>query len=159
MKIKILPEFATQCCHKWVILEEGVSPSFDPRQTYETTIIASESNVNTDSTIDLLQYLEEIYPLAATIYVILDNAKYHFSKQVQEWVKTSRVKLVFLPPYSPELNLIERLWRVFKKKVLYNKYYEKYSDFKAACIGFFENQNQYYDEVSSIMGNGLEGIA
>jgi len=128
-------------------------------ETYETTIVSSESNVNTDSTLDLLGYLEELYPLAATIYVILDNAKYHYSKEVQEWIKTSRVKLVFLPPYSPELNLIERLWRVFKKKILYNQYYEKYSDFKTACLGFFENQNKYCDEISSIMGGGLEALA
>lgn len=127
-------------------------------ETYETTIISSESNVNTDSTIDLLGYLEEIYPLATTIYIILDNAKYHYSKEVQEWLKTSRVKLVFLPPYSPELNLIERLWRVFKKKILYNQFYEKYSDFKSACLGFFEKQDKHHDEISSIMGAGLEAL-
>lgn len=128
-------------------------------ETYETTIIASEENINTDSTIQLFEYLESLYPLAVAIYVILDNAKYHFSGAIQEWVKNSRIKLVFLPAYSPELNLIERLWKVFKKNVLYNKYYEKCADFKKACIGFFENQEKYYDEIESIMGNGLEALA
>jgi transposase len=87
-------------------------------EAYEVIPLISESNVDTESTIELLEFLEELYPLAATIYVILDNAKYHYSNAVKNWEKSSRVKLVFLPSYSPELNLIERFWRIFKKNVL-----------------------------------------
>lgn len=128
-------------------------------ETYETTIISSEDNINTDSTINLFEYLEILYPLATTIYVILDNAKYHFSKAVQEWVKNSKIKLVFLPSYSPELNLIERLWRVFKKNVLYNTYYKTFAEFKDSCTKFFSNQKNHYDEICSIMGDGLAALA
>jgi transposase len=99
-------------------------------ETYETTVIASEGSVNTDSTIQLFQYLEKLYPLAVTLYVVLDNAKYHFSELVQEYIQNSRIQLIFLPPYSPELNLIERLWRIFKKNVLYNKFYPSFDEFK-----------------------------
>lgn len=127
-------------------------------ETYEVIPLISESTVNSESTIQLLEYLEKLYPLATVIYVILDNAKYHYSKVVKEWEKTSRVKLVPLPSYSPELNLIERLWRVFKKKVLYNKYFEGFEEFKQACIDFFNNQDAHYDDISSIMGSGLEGV-
>lgn len=127
-------------------------------ETYEVVPLMSELSVNTESTIQLLKYLESLYPLAVTIYVILDNAKYHYSKAVQEWEKTSRVKLVFLPTYSPELNLIERLWRVFKKKVLYNKYFECFKDFKKSCADFFDNQDDHYDDIASIMGDGLEAV-
>lgn len=127
-------------------------------ETYEVIPLISESSVNTESTIQLLEYLEQLYPLAATIYIILDNAKYHYSKAVQEWEATSRVKLVFLPSYSPELNLIERLWRIFKKKVLYNKYFESFQDFEQACTDFFVNQDKHYNEILSIMGSGLEGV-
>jgi transposase len=128
-------------------------------ETYETTIISSEDSINTDSTIQLFEYLEQLYPLASIIYIILDNAKYHFSGIVQEWLKSSRIKLIFLPSYSPELNLIERLWKVFKKNVLYNRFYETYADFKQSCIGFFEKQHEHYEEISSIMGYGLEALA
>ncbi len=127
-------------------------------ETFETTIISIESNIDSDSTIFLFQALESIYPLTSAIYVILDNAKYHFSKLVQEYVNNSRVKLVFLPSYSPELNLIERLWRVFKKNVLYNKHYETFKEFKASCIGFFKNQTKHFSEIEAIMGSGLEGL-
>jgi len=95
-------------------------------ETLETTVIVSEDSVNTDSTIALFEALEKLHPLATVIHVILDNARYHFSAPVMEYVKNSKIKLIFLPPYSPELNLIERLWKFFKKKVLYNQYYESY---------------------------------
>jgi len=128
-------------------------------ETLETTIVSSESNIDSNSTIDLLKSLETFYPLASTIYVILDNAKYHFSRLVLEQVKNSRIKLIFLPSYSPELNLIERLWRVFQTKVLYNKFYSSFKEFKEACIGFFKNQETHHKEIESIMGVGLEALA
>jgi transposase len=128
-------------------------------ETFEKTVITSELNVDTDSTIALFQALETYYPLAATIYVILDNAKYHFSSSVIDHVKNSRIKLVFLPSYSPELNLIERLWRVFKKNVLYNRHYETFKEFKKSCVGFFKNQSNHMAEIEDIMGSGLEALA
>lgn len=127
-------------------------------ETYETTVIASEGSVNTDSTIQLFKYLEKLYPLAVTIYIILDNARYHFSEEVIEYIQHSRIELMFLPPYSPELNLIERLWKVFKKNVLYNKFYPTFDEFKQGCMGFFTNQKKYQTEIESIMGDGLVAL-
>jgi len=128
-------------------------------ETLETTVITSELNVNTDSTIFLFQALETLYPLATIIYVILDNAKYHFSGVVQEYVKNSRIQLVFLPSYSPELNLIERLWKVFNRKVLYNKHYTNFKEFKRSCVNFFKNQSDHFKEIEAAMGCGLEALA
>lgn len=125
-------------------------------ETFETTVILSEENVNGDSTIALLSSLEQLYPFAVAIYIILDNAKYHFSLPVQQYLKKSRIKLVFLPSYTPEFNLIERLWKVFKKNVLYNKFYETFDEFKKSCLGFFKNQAMHFDEIQSVMGDGLE---
>jgi len=45
----------------------------------------------------------------------------------------------FLPPYSPNLNPIERLWKFMNERVLYNKYYEKFNEFKNAVLGFLES--------------------
>ena len=127
-------------------------------ETFDVTVLTTEGSINTESTIELLEYLEFLYPLAVIIYVILDNAKYHYSLEVQDFLKNSKIRLIFLPTYSPELNLIERLWKIFKKNVLYNKYYEKFSDFKNACNDFFKNQDSYHNEIESIMGEGLEAL-
>jgi transposase len=124
-------------------------------ETLEVTLIESET-VDDDSTIQLLEAVESRYKLAVTILVILDNAKYHYSWKVKEFLKNSRIQLVFLPSYSPNLNLIERLWKFFRKKVLYNKYYEKLDDFRQASINFFKNIGVYWDELASIMGDEFE---
>lgn len=119
-------------------------------ETLDVEVVEGEK-VNSESTVELLKQIEKSCQLAAVIYIILDNARYHYSKVVKEYLKGSRVKLVFLPAYSPNLNLIERLWRLFKKKILYNKYYEKFKDFKKACLGFFKNIKSYESEVRSLM--------
>jgi transposase len=124
-------------------------------ETLEMTVIESET-VDADSTIQLLEILENKYAVATAVFVILDNARYHYSHKVKEFLKTSRIKLVFLPSYSPNLNLIERVWKFFKKKVLYNTYYEKLSDFREACIRFFKNIADYQAELSSIMSGEFE---
>lgn len=53
--------------------------------------------------------------------------------------QTSGLHKSSLPPYSPNLNLIERLWKLMRKKVINNRYYERFKDFRDAVLGFFEN--------------------
>ena len=79
-----------------------------------------------------------MYPELRYIYIIRDNAKYYGSEFVKEYLKNSRIVEVKLPTYSPNLNLIERLWKFLKKKTLYNKYYSSYIEFKNAIYNFFE---------------------
>ena len=57
---------------------------------------------------------------------------------------TLAVELLFLPQYSPNLNLIERLWKFVKRKCLYSRYYEKFEDFKAAITGCLNKTNTEY---------------
>jgi transposase len=102
-------------------------------------ITREDESINAISTIELLKKIEAAYPLAAIIYVICDNARYYRSRLVRQFLETSKIQLVFLPSYSPNLNLIERLWKFMKKKVLYNKYYEKFDTFKEVTLEFFEN--------------------
>jgi len=119
-------------------------------ETHEVTIIESDT-VNEESTIDLLETIRQKYFMAAMIYIILDNAKYHYSHEVKAYLEDKNIKLVFLPSYSPNLNLIERLWKFFKKKVLYNRYHENITAFRQACIEFFRNIDQYDEEIANFM--------
>jgi transposase len=124
-------------------------------ETYQVTVIESKT-VNYESTLDLFQILEQTYPLAKKILLIADNAKYHFSKEVMVYLQTSRIQLVPLPSYSPNLNLIERLWKFFKKKVLYNQYYENLTAFRNACIHFFRNIKDVREEMIAFIGHDFE---
>ena len=74
------------------------------------------------------------------ITVALDNAKYQRCAAVEAYADALQIELLFLPSYSPNLNLIERLWKYIKKTCLYSRYYEKFKDFKQAIMGCLENQ-------------------
>jgi len=114
-------------------------------------VVRYDPSINADSTIALLEQLEELHLAATWIYVICDNARYYRSKAVKAYLETSRIKLVFLPPYAPNLNLIERLWKFFKKQVLYNRYFETFAEFKAACEAFFSNPSQYQGQLRTLL--------
>ncbi len=114
-------------------------------------VVRFDDTINADSTIALFEQLEQVNLVATWIYVICDNARYYRSKAVKEYLKTSRIKLVFLPPYAPNLNLIERLWKFFKKKVLYNRYYASFDEFRDACEAFFANPRKHHHELRSLL--------
>ena len=78
-----------------------------------TDVITHEcANVNADSTIALYKAILERHPKAENIYIITDNARYYRNKKRREWVEGTKIKQIFLPPYSPNLNLIERFQEV-----------------------------------------------
>jgi transposase len=80
------------------------------------------------------------------IHIVLDNAKYYHAHVVKDFLlENPRIKLHFLPPYSPNLNIIERLWHILKINVVYNKFYLKFSDFNKA-IKYFLNENVWHRE-------------
>ena len=114
-------------------------------------VIEESASINAQSTIALLKKLEMKNPKLARIFVVADNARYYRNRLLREFLKTSKIQILFLPPYSPNLNLIERLWRFFKKVVLYKQYYEKIADFRSAILHFFKNIKRYRTELSSLM--------
>lgn len=61
------------------------------------------------------------------IVVILDNARWHHAKLLKPWLNEHRdiLELDFLPPYSPELNTIERMWKVTRRLCTHNQYFEE----------------------------------
>lgn len=121
-------------------------------------VVQESDSINAQSTISLLKKMMKKQPLGM-IYVILDNARYYRSKLVRDFVqKNSRINLVFLPPYSPNLNIIERLWKLFKKKVTYNKYYEKFAIFREHCLQFFKDLKKYYGELETLMTDNFQLI-
>jgi len=126
-------------------------------EDHKVTIQETDS-INAQSTVSLLEEMMRNQPLGL-IYVILDNARYYRSEMVRVFVKKNkRIKLVFLPPYSPNLNIIERLWKFFKKNVTYNTYYEKFAVFREYCLRFFKNLDKYRSDLETLMTDNFQLI-
>ena len=107
--------------------------------------------INAQATIDLFTKIEAKHPEADVIYIIVDNARYYRSCLLKEHVEGTKIELIFLPPYSPNLNLIERYWKFFKKKVQNNRYCETFDEFKQACKNFFRKRKKYLPELQSLL--------
>lgn len=115
-------------------------------------IIRYDDTINVQSTVALLQQIEQQHPAAAHIYVICDNARYYRSQIVTEYLSDSKIELIFPPPYAPNLNLIERYWRFFKKEILYGKCYdETFALLKPACDDFFAASERYKEALRSLL--------
>jgi transposase len=119
-------------------------------------VVRFDETINAESTLALFDQLQLAYPLATWIYVICDNARYHRSRRVAEYLATSRIKLLFLPPYAPNLNLIERLWKYFKKPVLYNRCHATYESFRKECEAFFANPQRYQSDLRSLLTENFQ---
>jgi len=92
-------------------------------------ITDTKTYINSFVVVELLEKIRAIYPEQA-ITIVLDNAKYQRCDFVTDRAKELNIELLFLPPYSPNLNLIERLWRFVKKEALYSKYHDSSLKFR-----------------------------
>ena len=92
--------------------------------------------------------LKTKYPHALKIHLILDQGPYNKSTQTQEVAKKYGIKLHYLPTYSPNLNPIERLWKVMNEHVRNNVYFKSAKDFRSAVLGFF---NETWPQIASLM--------
>jgi transposase len=114
-------------------------------------IIHAADSVNAQSTICLFNKMQA-HQTRGTLFVIADNARYYRSALVAEYLeKNKRIQLLFLPPYSPNLNLIERLWKFYKSEILYDKYYETFEKFKQKTLFFFKDIKKYKKELSTLL--------
>ena len=84
--------------------------------THEVITITNTTYINAQSVCELLKKLAQ-NTVNKPITLVMDNARYQRCKLVTEYAKSLSIDLLFLPPYSPNLNLIERLWRFVKKKL------------------------------------------
>ena len=124
-------------------------------------IIQEHQRLNAETTIEFFKLIERRNPKSRNIYIVLDNAGYYKGEKIREFLKTSRIKILFLPPYAPNLNLIERLWKFFKKQVLYNRYYPTFREFRMACLQFFEKRNlrRHRQKLNSLLTENFQMVS
>ncbi len=101
--------------------------------THELSTVTNDTYITAQTVCALLQQLAALN-LGVPITVFLDNARYQKCALVLTTAASLHLELCFLPPYSPNLNLIERLWKFVKKQCLYSKYYAAFAPFKIAIV-------------------------
>lgn len=118
--------------------------------TKEVLTITNEKYITSTQVCDLLKKIAASTTKPVTI--VLDNARYQRCKLVMDLAKDLSIELLFLPPYSPNLNLIERLWKLVKKECLYSIYYEKFEPFCFAIQSLLANiQKTHQSKLNSLL--------
>jgi len=111
--------------------------------THELITIINDAYINSQSVCDLLWKIACLN-LQTPVTLVLDNARYQKAGIVQQLAAQLKIELLFLPPYSPNLNLIERLWKFVKKQCLYSRYYAEFQSFSHAIIDCLQKTHSTY---------------
>ena len=118
---------------------------------YPTQVHLDETDcVNAESTQRLYEQLLVAHP-EGPVYVVCDNARYYKNQALTAWLVNKRLVQVFLPSYSPNLNLIERLWKFLRQKIINTAFYRTKGQFKAAVLAFFDRLPEFGQELASRM--------
>lgn len=113
--------------------------------THQLITVTNDTYINAESVCQLLRKLAEL-GLDVPITLVLDNARYQKCRLVQALAETLQIELLYLPPYSPNLNLIERLWKFVKKQCLYSTYHATFTAFKTAISSCLAQTDTLYKE-------------
>jgi transposase len=138
---------------RWISSNTGrnrvnISGAYNP--VSQELVVIEGKTVTGTATIELLKKCLEKYSDKETITIYLDNASYHKSAEVKMFLtEHEKIKLSFLPPYSPNLNLIERLWKFVNEKVINLKFYPEFSEFKEKLLYFYNNIQRYATELEN----------
>ena len=119
--------------------------------THELVLVTHETYITATTVCELLRQLAALH-LTVPMTLVLDNARYQKCQLVEALAASLQIELLYLPAYSPNLNLIERLWKFVKKTCLYSKYYANFHDFKqaiSACLA--QTHTTYKTELDSLL--------
>lgn len=144
------PQHQTQLVYGWIpkgISKEIATTPYQKRFNFIGGICLNgyrftyhqADKVNAETICDFLWKLRKNNPGRFKVHLIWDNAKYHRNDQVTAFAKELGIKLHYLPPYSPNLNPVERVWKLMHESVRYNQYYGKFSEFSDATLEFFKS--------------------
>lgn len=113
--------------------------------TRQFVSVINQTYVTAQTTCQLLDKLRALHP-GSPITIVLDNARYQHCQLVLAHAAMRKIDLLFLPGYSPNLNLIERLWKFVKKDCLNGRYYPTHQQFQAAILDSLEAINTRHQE-------------
>jgi transposase len=126
--------------------------------THEVIRVANHSYINAESVCGLLRQIAAA-GLPRPITLVLDNARYQRCALVQSLARSLRIELLFLPSYSPNLNLIERLWKFVKKESLASRPLPNYDAFTQTIDDCLNNlRTKYKEQMQTLSPNGFSGL-
>jgi len=112
--------------------------------------LEGRESCDAERVVELLRKIRAANP-GKRLLLVLDNASYHHAALVTRAAKLLRIELLYLPAYSPNLNLIERFWKFLKRKVARNRYHATFAEFRTAVQNVLNNIATYTDELASLM--------
>jgi transposase len=119
--------------------------------TRQLTYVANTTVVNTETMCELMRNIAA-ENLIGPITLVLDNARYQRNAVVQALAVEQGLTLLYLPSYSPNLNLIERLWKFIKRRALYGRYHPTFADFRAAIQETLDElPNTHAPQIATLM--------
>lgn len=144
------PSMATKISHGWI--KKGQSKAIETSSSrtrlnligainlekLTKPVLGSYSSVDGESIVDFLGQTRKMANITGTIHLILDQAGYHRTKEVTEAAKKLNITLHYLPPYSPNLNPIERLWKIMNEYSRNNRFFQTAKEFRESIFNFFK---------------------
>jgi transposase len=119
--------------------------------THELTTVVNDTVIDAMAVCELLRSLSARYA-GLPLTLVLDNARYQKCEVVRRLAAELKVELLYLPSYSPNLNLIERLWKFVKKEVLTCRYYGDFARFKAAIVACLDQvEGEHREVIASLL--------
>ena len=119
--------------------------------THEIITVTNDTYINSASVVELFEKLAARFN-DHPITVVLDHARYQRNHHVMAEAERLPLTLLWLPTYSPNLNLIERLWKLVKAECLHGRYYPSFKPFKAAIVNTLESQDpEFKNKLTSLL--------
>lgn len=128
----------------------NINGALNAHEVTDVLVVESE-RINAQSCIELWEKQRQRHP-GKTIINICDNAPYYHSNYLKDWLKRNHwCQVVYLPPYAPNLNLIERLWKFLRKQVTSYDFYERFAEFRKAILDFFKNIKEHKQALEALL--------
>jgi transposase len=123
----------------------------------KTITVSNDTYITSTQVAELFEKLRTKENSNKKIYIVLDNARYQKCQLVKDAAKKWQINIIYLPSYSPNLNLIERLWKFLRGECLNNKYYmtfEMFGNSILECLS--KTHTEFNDRLSSLLSHKFD---